>query len=104
MPSGNVRTGAAIQTVRGTAEVAAAAWTHLATTYDGITQRLFVNGIQVASRPQTGPIVVSGGALRIGGNNSWTGEFFQGDIDEVRVYNRPLSQPEIVADMNTPIP
>jgi hypothetical protein len=76
----------------------------VATTYDGATQRLFVNGVEVASRPQTGPIAVGAGVLRIGGNNSWTGEFFQGEIDDVRVYNRALSQPEIEADMNIPIP
>ena len=104
VPSGNVRAGGARQTLRATAELPAGTWSHIATTYDGSTQRVFVNGVEVASRPQTGPIAVSGGALRIGGNNSWTAEFFQGDIDEVRVYNRALSQPEIEADMNTPIP
>jgi hypothetical protein len=46
---------------------------------------------------------VSNGAIRIGGNASSTGEFFQGLIDEVRVYNRALSAAEIVTDMNTAI-
>jgi hypothetical protein len=31
------------------------------------------------------------------------GEFFQGRIDEVRIYNRALSQTEIQTDMNTPV-
>ena len=104
VPSGNVRAGNAHQTLRGTTTLPSGEWTHVATTYDGATQRLFVNGVEVASRPQTGLIAVSGGVLRIGGNNSWAGEFFQGEIDEVRVYNRALSQPEIEADMTTPIP
>ena len=104
VPSGNVRAGGARQTLRGTTELPAGTWSHIATTYDGSTQRVFVNGVEVASRPQSGPIAVSAGVLRIGGNNSWTGEFFQGEIDEVRVYNRALSQPEIEADMKTPIP
>jgi hypothetical protein len=77
-------------------------WTHLATTYDGARQRLYVNGVLVASRAQTGSIVVANQPLRIGGNNS-SGEFFQGMIDEVRVYNRALSVGEIAADMNTPV-
>ncbi|MGH8589734.1 MAG: PKD domain-containing protein, partial [Gammaproteobacteria bacterium] len=59
-------------------------WTHLAATYDGTTQRLYVNGTQVAQRRQTGPIQVSSSPLRMGGNSIW-GEFFQGRIDEVRV-------------------
>lgn len=77
-------------------------WTHLATTYDGSTLRLYVNGAQVSSRPQTGGIDVTTGVLRIGGNDYW-GEFFKGYIDEVRVYNRALSAGEIATDMNTSI-
>ena len=49
-----------------------------------------------------GPMLTSGGVLRIGGNSIW-GEFFQGRIDEVRIYNRALSATEIQADMNAPI-
>ena len=67
------------------------AWTHVALTYDGSTLRLYVNGTQVAthagaaarSRPPTNP-------LWIGGNSPY-GEYFQGLIDEVRVYNRALT-------------
>jgi hypothetical protein len=89
--------------VRGTATVARNVWTHLATTYDGANQRFYVNGVLVGTTPGTGSIVVSNGAIRIGGNASSTGEFFQGLIDEVRVYNRALSAAEIVTDMNAAI-
>ncbi len=37
--------------------------------------------------------------LQIGGDSLY-GQYFQGLIDEVRVYNRALSQTEIQADMN----
>jgi hypothetical protein len=56
----------------------------------------------VASVNRTGPIATSTGPLRIGGNSLW-GEFFQGRIDEVRVYNRALTPAEIQTDMNTPV-
>ena len=49
-----------------------------------------------------GSILTSSGPLRIGGNSVW-GEFFAGAIDEVRVYNRALTQIEIQTDMNTPL-
>jgi hypothetical protein len=78
-------------------------WSHLAGTYDGTALRLYVNGTQVASQAVSGSIASSSGALRIGGNSVW-GEYFQGRIDEVRIYNRPLSQADIQQDMNTPIP
>jgi glucose/arabinose dehydrogenase/PKD repeat protein len=88
--------------VRAPATLALNAWSHLAATYDGATLRLFVNGTQVGSRAVTGAMVVSGNPLRIGGNSVW-GEYFNGYIDELRVYNRALSASEIATDMNTPI-
>lgn len=86
----------------GGTRLTANTWTHLAATYDGVTQRLYVNGVQVSSRAQTGAIATSNSPLRIGGNAVW-GEYFQGRIDEVRVYNRVLSQAEIQSDLNTAI-
>jgi hypothetical protein len=98
-PSGTIRVGNADRTVVGTTQLPAATWTHLATTYDGITQRLYVNGTQVASRPQTGNMTVGNQALRVGGNGSFAGEFYNGLIDNVRVYNRALSEAEIDAEI-----
>ena len=78
-------------------------WTHVATTYDGATQRIYVNGVLAGQRAQTGNIAVGNNPLRIGGNNVFGGEFFQGLIDEVRIYNRALSAAEITTDMTTPV-
>jgi hypothetical protein len=77
-------------------------WTHLATTYDGATLRLYVNSALVSSTAVSGTIVTSGQPLRIGGNAVW-GEYFAGLIDEIRIYNRALSQAEIQSDMDTSI-
>jgi hypothetical protein len=101
-PATGVYTGGAERTLFGTGQLAINTWTHLAATYDGATQRLYVNGTQAVSRTQTGTIQTSGSPLRIGGNSIW-GEYFQGRIDEVRIYNRALSQAEIQTDMNTAI-
>ncbi len=59
---------------------------------------LYVNGTQVGSKAVAGTIVASNGALRIGGNNIWP-EWFQGQIDEVRIYNKALTAAEVQADM-----
>jgi hypothetical protein len=56
-----------------------------------------VNGSQVGVVAQTGAIATSTGVLRIGGNNVWP-EWFQGRIDEIRIYNRALTAAEIQAD------
>ena len=80
----------------GTGGLPLDAWTHLASTYDGSTLRLYVNGTQVASRALSGSAAASSQALYIGGNALW-GEYFQGVIDDVRVYSRALSAAEVLA-------
>jgi methionine-rich copper-binding protein CopC len=78
------------------------AWSHLATTFDGSLLKLIVNGTVVATRSAVGNITTSAGLLSFGGNSIW-GEYFQGVIDEVRIYSRPLTEGEIRVDMSTSI-
>jgi hypothetical protein len=101
-PATGVTVAGGEQILYGGTRLLANTWAHLAATYDGSMQRLYVDGVQVASRTQTGAITTSTGSLRIGGNAVW-GEYFQGRIDEVRIYNRALSQTEIQSDMNTAV-
>ena len=89
-------------TANGNTQIPPNQWTHLASTYNGQYQNLYVNGVLVETLPQTGPIATSTGALRIGGNSIWGG-YFQGYIDEVRIYNKALSNAQIISDSNTPI-
>ena len=77
-------------------------WSYLAVTYDGNVVRLFVNGALADSSVFAGSIPASTGPLRLGGNSIWS-EWFRGELDDVRVYNRALSNGEIQGDMNTPV-
>jgi hypothetical protein len=77
-------------------------WTHLATTYDGTTLRLYKNGTQIATNTRTGPLTQGTGPLRLGGNNIWT-EYFTGQLDDIRIYNTPLTPTQIQTDMNAPV-
>ena len=95
--------GGNTQFLSGTTANPVNTWTHVALTYDGATLRLYINGTQVASRAATGAIQTTNSPLWIGGNSPY-GEYFQGLIDEARVYNRALTQAEIQADMNAPVP
>ena len=52
--------------------------------------RLYVNGAEVSSQARTGPIATSTNPLQIGGDSIY-GQYFQGMIDEVRVYNVALT-------------
>lgn len=74
-------------------------WSHVVGTWDGAVSRLFVNGAEVGSR---GGGFTPGPAfpLRIGANSSDLGliaDFFEGDLDEVAVYDRVLTPERVIA-------
>ena len=101
-PRGEIFTSAGWSNSQGTSQLPVNTWSHLAATYDGATLRFYLNGVLAGSAPATGSIIVSANPLRIGGNSIW-GEYFNGRIDEVRIYNRALSVTEIQQDMTRPV-
>jgi glucose/arabinose dehydrogenase len=101
-PTGRVRVNGSTISATGTSRLTTSVWTHVATTFDGANLRLYVNGALVATRAASGTILTSGNPLRIGGSTA-LGRWFRGRIDEVRVYNRPLSASEIQSDRTTPL-
>ena len=101
-PSSSIRVGSSPRSVNSGVSLEPGAWTHLAATYDGARFHLYIDGISVASRDLTGDIKPSTDPLWIGGNGP-LGQYFNGLIDDLRIYNRALSQAEIQADMVTPV-
>jgi hypothetical protein len=101
MAAAHVTTTSVVR-VPSTAPIGLNVWTHLAMTFDGTTVRLFIGGSQVASVAASGSIVTTTGVLRIGGNGP-PGGYFQGLIDDLRIYNRALSAAEIQSDMTTAV-
>jgi hypothetical protein len=76
-------------------------WTHVAMTDDGAHNRLYVNGQLVDTEPA---IPFDGhGEIRVGGNSIF-GQYFDGRIDEVRIYDRALSEGEVQGDASAPDP
>ena len=75
-------------------------WIHLAGTYDNRTYKLFVNGEKVAEKQQSKPLTPKDkNPILLGGNTNtnckeWV-DCFNGCIDEIRIYSRPLSEKEI---------
>jgi hypothetical protein len=100
-PSGHAFT-ANEQWARGTAVLPLNTWSHVATTYDGTTIRIYVNGVQVGTKAQSGPLVTSTQPLRFGGDALWP-EWFKGSLDEIRVYDHALTAAEIQGDMSRPV-
>jgi hypothetical protein len=75
------------------------AWHHLAATYDGVTMRLYIDGVQAATKAQTGTITINGNALALGNQIGFT-EYFGGTADEFRIWNVARTQAQIQAGMN----
>ena len=81
-------------------------WHYVAGSWDGIVQRLFLDGVLVASDSSAPPIgVTENRPIRIGNAfSTFTGGdrfHFNGLTDEVRIYNRTLSAEEIFAHFVT---
>ena len=102
-PNTTTRIGNKDVNVTGGSQLPINTWTHLAATFDGRTQILYVNGVRVAARAPIGTLNVSANPLRIGGNTVLANQYFKGLIDEVRVYNRALTQKEIAAVSQEPV-
>ena len=71
-------------------------WIHLAVTYDGTNARLFWNGQNVATKPLTGNLRVDG-APRYVGASQVKSMYFNGVIDEVKLYNTALTPQDVQA-------
>ena len=72
-------------------------WNHYAYTFDGQTHRFYFNGAEVGNSTIV-PRGANTNLLEIGRNGGGT-EYFKGTLDEVRIYNRALTQAEIQALM-----
>jgi prepilin-type N-terminal cleavage/methylation domain-containing protein len=71
-------------------------WTLLTATYDGTTLKIYRNGDLMASTPRTIATLRAMAAFRVGlGIISGTDEYFDGLIDDVRVYSVALTASEI---------
>jgi hypothetical protein len=102
--SGNRYAGYAGSVVEldGRTQLPVSAWSFLTVTYDGATVKVYLNGALISSRASAITMPVTTQPLRIGGNAIW-GEWFNGLIDEIRIYNRALTAAEISTDMAKPV-
>jgi len=71
-------------------------WYHLAGTYDGTHMKLYVNGVLSATLETGGPIDSSTHAVNLGSNSEYPDRLFEGTLDDARIYNRVLSEAEIL--------
>jgi len=87
--------GGSYQNARASTVLSANIWNHLVGTYDGTTLRIYVDGVLAGSTVAVGTIDATTLDSLIGVHNSLATNFFNGLLDDVRIYNRALSNDEI---------
>ena len=94
----NTSSGGAGNTVtQSNAGFVAGKWYHAVLTYNGVHQKLYLNGTEIGSTAQTGAIVdtgtgdYTGTAIGCRKDNNQD-QFFNGEIKDVRIHNRALKQ------------
>lgn len=74
-------------------------WTHCVMTFDGINQVMYQNGVAITTTSFPGNIRTDVNTpVFIGGY--WGGEYFNGKVGNVQIYNRALSANEIKQNFN----
>jgi hypothetical protein len=75
-------------------------WHYAVITYDGSNVRLYIDGAQVATKSTSGASPETSGTkpVRIGANSRVTppGNFFTGEVDEVRVWNNAKTAQQVI--------
>jgi hypothetical protein len=73
-------------------------WQHLVATYDGVTKRVYIDGVEAAAVAEANPLPYDNMPMKIGcDDNNPEGEFYSGVLDDLQIYDRALSAQEIAA-------
>jgi len=86
--------------ISGKTEVTANEWHHVAAVYDGRQMCIYVDGKVDVCQPWTGGIGRNDYDVLIGGNAQEKNRYFDGLIDDVRIYNYALKEADILALYN----
>jgi hypothetical protein len=82
-----------------TTQPAQATWNHVVYTYDGTTHSLYLNG-RLANTSTTSPNSATPNAAYFGDYTASGGEYWPGQIDDVRIYNYPLTAAQALLIFN----
>ena len=82
-----------------------ATWYHIVAVKNGTTKTIYINAVSDATAGTTGGSVGSNtNAVQVGARNAAPADTFNGQIDDVRIYNRALSADDIAALYNVTAP
>jgi len=70
-------------------------WHHGAATFDGATMRVYLDGKEIGSLARNGVISVQPSIPAFLGSSGGYGEFFEGGLDDVRIYSAALGAEQV---------
>jgi len=89
--------GVGAMSANGAVNVNDGQWHHVAGVYDGSKVDLYVDSALDISVSASGSINTNTAAVMVGQNAVWPGRWWLGLVDDVRIYDRALSEDEIKA-------
>jgi len=96
--------GTTFYSIASTISLPLGEWHHIAGTYDGTTLRVFVDGIEQGSAAVAVSLYDAGIEMNIGNRWNCARRYFDGDIDEVRIWNDARTEQEIRENMHRELP
>ncbi|WP_444997236.1 DUF6701 domain-containing protein [Aliikangiella sp. IMCC44359] len=75
-------------------------WHHIAVTWQSGEQIIYVDGVERARSARTGSLILNNDPLQIGQDLDIASRFFDGYIDEVRIYENVLTSAQVNQVMN----
>jgi len=70
-------------------------WWYVVMVHDGVNDQIYINGELVNSKPAPGKLNTTDNIFCMGSNPVEGGQYFNGGLDEVKIYNKALTAEEI---------
>lgn len=87
--------------INSSADITTNTWFHAAVTCSATEMKMFINGVEDATKTITAPMAVSTDKITLGDSPAWPGRLFIGKMGDLRFWNVARTQAEIAADMTS---
>ena len=88
---------------KSTSSLTVGQWAHVALTKNGSTTKLYIDGQDVTGTVTNYTMAVVNTGMTLASNGTAANKWFNGVMDDVRIYNRALGKSEIWADRDNPV-
>ena len=80
-----------VRTLTSDTSIVAGVWTHIVISFSTVTQNIFINGVAAGEEIYPEGALTNSDPLQIGADQNSSSRYFNGDIDEVNIFDQALS-------------